>query len=129
VCLDRSRHQCRILQRCGADEDSRCACVEDRVDGLAVAQATGDLHPYPLSRLPKSGGPRQDRGDGRPLVAPACQGAVEVDDVHPSRTSIGESREHRHGVFGIDLLPREIPLSKSNDASSAEVDGRINRER
>ena len=83
------------------------------------AHATTGLH----RRL--AGHRGDDAGDDGPVDGIAGAGGVEVDDVDPAGTGVGERAGDRHRVVAVHRLLVVVALQQAHRTAGAQVDGGV----
>jgi len=78
-----------------------------------------------MTKIRATGEGRGDPGDEGAIHGITGARRVEVDDVQPRRTGVGERKRHGHRVVSVHRLAGVVALGQAHHLSSAQVDGRI----
>src|SRR5688572_22317 len=103
-----------ILDRLRPDDDARCAGLEQPLHVRGGADPATRLHLH-AARF-------DDVGDQLALRGPAFLGAVEVDDVQPSRAGVSVRAGDVERVDVVVDLPAVVALLEPDDAPAAQID-------
>ncbi len=106
----------RVHRRRGTDHDAIDSELDPASHPLERPVPAADLDSHPAAH------PLEDPPHRR-LVVPLVEGAVQVHDVNPARTLVGESFGDGGRVRPINGLPRRLALAQADDAAVSNVDG------